>query len=192
MSISPLNPLSTSYLETILGTAMNIAGLSPGKPGSVSSSTQQFDNGNLSPLSELLSTLQQLQQSNPSQYQQVMQRIAMNLQTGAQTATSQGNTDAANELTQLSKDFSQASQNNQLPNVQDLAQALGGHHHHHHFHASSSSSNKSTSDSSNNSSNSTLNQLLSLFQSSATQSNTLDPASIIENTLANAGITGSN
>lgn len=193
MSISPLNPLSTSYLQTILGTAMNVAGLSPSQSNNVSSSTPHFDTGNLSPFSELLSTLQQLQQSNPSQYQQVMQQIATNLQTAAQTMTSQGNTAAANELTQLSKDFSQASQNNQLPNVQDLAQAIGGHHHHHHhFHASSNSSNNGSSDSSNNSSNSTLNQLLSLFQSSAAQSNALDPASIIENTLASAGITGSN
>ena len=192
MSISPLNLLSTSYLQTILGTAMNVAGLSPNKSSNVSPSTLQFDNGNLSPFSALLSTLKQLQQSNPSQYQQVMQQIATNLQTAAQTATSQGNTTAANELTQLSKEFSQASQNNQLPNVQDLAQAIAGHHHHHHFHVSSNRSSNDNSDSSNKSGNSTLDQLLSLFQSNAAQSSALDPAAIIENTLANGGITGSN
>jgi hypothetical protein len=37
-----------------------------------------------------------------------------------------------------------------------------------------------------------MNQLLSLFQSSSAQSNALDPAAIIENTLASARITGSN
>jgi hypothetical protein len=95
---------------TILGTAMNIAGLSSGQSSRMSSSTPQFDSGNLSPFSKLLSTLQQLQQSNPSQYQQIMQQIATNLQSASQTATSQGNTPAANELTQLSKDFSQAFQ----------------------------------------------------------------------------------
>jgi len=95
-------------------------------------------------------------------------------------------------LTQLSKDFSQASHNNQLPNAQDLAQAIGGHHHHHHhFHGSSGSSNVSNGDSSSNSSSSTMNQLLSLFQSSAAQNNALDPAAIID-TLASAVITGSN
>lgn len=185
MSISPLNPLSMSSLQTIIGTALNIVGLSPGQSSGVSPASQHFDNGQLSPFADLLSTLQQLQQSNPSQYQQVTQQIATNLQTAAQTAASQGDTAAANQLTQLSKDFSQASQNNQLPNVQDLARVLGGHHHHHHhLHEPQGSSDAS--------SNSTKNQLLSLFQSSAAQSNALDPASIIEDTLASAGITGSN
>jgi len=194
MSISPFNPLSSNLLQSIVGTALNVAGLSPSQPSSVSSSTQQFDGSQLSPFGELLSTLQQLQQSNPTQYQQVTQQIATNLEAAAQTATGQGNTAAASQLTQLSKDFSQASQSDQLPNVQDLAQALGGHHHgHHHFHGSSgSSSNSDNSSDSSSTSASSLSQLLSLFQSSSAQSNALDPLSIIDNTLASAGITGSN
>ena len=180
-----------SSLQTILGTALNIAGLSPSQSSGISSASQQLDSGQLSPFADLLSTLHQLQQSNPSQYQQVTQQIAANLQTAAQTASNQGNTAAANQLTQLSRDFSQASQNNQLPNVQDLARVLGSHHHHHH-HLHEPSGGSDTKSNSSNSSNSTMNQLLSLFQSSAAQNNALDPASIIEDTLASSGITGSN
>ena len=191
MSISPLNPLSSTYLQSILGTVLNATGLSSNQSGSTTSSAQQFDGSQLSPFGQLLSTLQQLQQSNPTEYQAVTQQIATNLQTAAQTATTQGNTAAASELTQLSKDFSQASTTDQLPNVQDLAQALAGHHHgHHHFHGSTGSS--SNSSSSTSSGDTATNQLLSLFQSTSAQSSALDPLSIIDNTLASAGITGSN
>ena len=92
----------------------------------------------MSPFATILSELQQLQQSNPTQYQQVTQQISTNLQTAAQQATSEGNTSAANQLSQLSTDFSNASTSGQIPNVQDLAQAMSGHHHHggHHHHSS--------------------------------------------------------
>ena len=72
-----------------------------------------------------MSTLQQLQQSDPTKYQQVTQQIATNLQSAAQTAQAEGNTTAANQLNQLATDFTNASQSGQLPNVQDLAQAIG-------------------------------------------------------------------
>jgi len=84
--------------------------------------------------------LQHLQQSNPSQYQQVTQQISNTLQTAAQSATASGNTGLSSELTQLSSDFKNASSSGQLPNIQDLAQAVGhGHHHHHNQGASYSS-----------------------------------------------------
>jgi hypothetical protein len=178
---------------------MNAVGLSPGQISGASSSAQQFDSGQLSPVTQLLSTLQQLQESNPTEYQQVTQQISSNLAAAAQTATSQGNTSAATELTQLSTDFSQASQNNQLPSIQDLANAIGGGHHHHghhHFQASSgsSTSTSATTDSSTSSSssanNSPVNQILSLFQSGAAQNDALNPLSIIDNTLTSAGIIG--
>lgn len=127
---------------------------------------------------------QQLQQSNPSQYQQVTQQIATNLQSAAQTAQSEGNTGEANQLNQLASDFTSASQNGQLPNVQDLAKALGGHHHHgghHHSRAASTDSSDSSSS-----------QLLSAFQTNQSQNEALNPLSIIENTLTSAGLTGSN
>jgi hypothetical protein len=153
----------------------------------------------------VLSTLQQLQQTNPSQYQTITAQIATNLQTAAQTATTDGNTGAASELTQLSNDFTTASQNDQLPNIQDLAQAIGGnsgHHHHHHSHGASSSSStdsdsgSSSSSSSNGSTNGSqsLSQLLASFQSNSTssQNGSLNPLNIILNTLNNAGVLGAN
>jgi hypothetical protein len=98
----------------------------------------------------------------------VTQQVATNLQSAAQTAQSQGNSNAASQLIQLSADFSNASQTGQLPNLQDVAQAVGGgaggsgggHHHHHHAQAASTSSSDTS----------------------------IDPNAIILQTLANAGI----
>ncbi len=195
MSTSSINNLSSSYLQSILGTALQNAGVTAGQTNSINTSLSalQSDQGQLSPFVQVMSTLQQLQQSNPSQYQQVTQQIATNLQSAAQTAQSQGNTAAANQLNQLASDFTSASQNGQLPNVQDLAKALSGHHHHgggHHHHASSDSSDSSTSSTDASSSSSPLSQLLSAIQTDQNQA--LNPLSIIENKLSSAGITGSN
>ena len=153
MSSSSINNLTNGYLQSILGNALQGTGLSLNTtPNSVqATSSQAQDNGQLSPFAQVLSSLQQLQQSNPTEYQQVTQQIATNLQSAAQAATNEGNSTAANQLNQLSKDFSTASQTGQLPNISDLAQALGGssgHHRHHHgghHESSSSSSTDSTS-----------------------------------------------
>jgi len=180
MSISPVNHVG-SYLQSFLSTALQGAGLTP----STNASSLQLpsDNSQLSPFVQAMSTLQQLQQSDPTKYQQVTQQIATNLQAAAQTAQSSGNTTAATQLNQLATDFTSASQSGQLPNIQDLAQAMGGHHHHHHHSGGSSSS---------SSSNSALDQLLAAFQTSTTQNNSLDPTSIILNTLSSSGISTSN
>jgi hypothetical protein len=207
MSIGSINNLS-NYLQSALGTALQGTGLTTNTNGnnsnSISASSIQSpsDNGQLSPFAQLMSTLQQLQQSNPTQYQQVTQQIATNLQNAAQTAQSSGNTTAASRLSQLATDFTNASQNDQLPNIQDLAQAVGGgHHHHHHFHADFSSNSTSDSSSSNPSSatgtgsssnTSQLNQLLAAFQTNASQNDSLNPMAIIMNTLSSAGINLSN
>ena len=140
MSIGPLNTLSSSYLQSIIGSALQGAGSTNQTSTSSSavdssSLVQSSDNSRLSPFAQLLNTLQQLQQSDPTKYQQVTGQIATNLQSAAQTAQSDGNTTAANQLNQLATDFTNASKSGQLPNVQDLAQAVGGHHHHHHSHA---------------------------------------------------------
>jgi hypothetical protein len=206
MSTSSINSLG-SYLQSVLGTALQGTGLGTNTTSnSVSaSSLSQPDNGQLSPFAQLMSTLQQLQQSNPTQYQQVTAQIATNLQSAASTATADGNTSAASQLNQLATDFSNASQSGQLPNIQDLAQAVsgaGGHHHHHHggHHDSSSdssndsstssSSTSSTSTSSSSSSTNPIDQLLAAFQANATQNEALNPMAIITNTLTSAGITG--
>lgn len=210
MSTGSINNLASTYLQSIIGTALQATGLSAKTTSnSVSASALQTqpDNGQLSPFAQLMSTLQQLQQSNPTQYTQVTSQIATNLQSAAQTATADGNTSAASQLTQLATDFTNASTSGQLPNIQDLAQAVGGggHHHHHHFHAesgsssdsssgaSSTSSTGSTSSTSSTSSSSTspLDQLLAAFQANSSQNNSFNPMSIIMNTLSTAGITTS-
>jgi hypothetical protein len=144
-----------------------------------------------------MNTLQQLQQSNPAKFAQVTQQIATNLQSAAQTATSSGNTAAANQLNQLATDFSNASTSGQLPNVADLAKAMGGGHHHHHASSTSGSSSTagsastaatSSSGSSSSSASQALSELFSTYQSSSAQSASTDPMSIIMSTLSNAGV----
>src|ERR1700691_5816104 len=143
MSSSSINNLTNGYLQSILGNALQGTGLSLNTtPNSVqATSSQAQDNGQLSPFAQVMSSLQQLQQSNPTEYQQVTQQIATNLQSAAQSATNEGNTSAASQLNTLASDFTSASQNGQLPNISDLPQAIGGggHHHHHHGHHATSS-----------------------------------------------------
>jgi len=178
MSISPISNVS-SYLQSVLSTTLQGAGLTT--KTNASSLQSPSDNSQLSPFVQAMNTLQQLQQSDPTKYQQVTQQIATNLQAAAQTAQSAGNTTAANQLNQLATDFTNASTSSQLPNIQDLAQAMGGHHHHHHHHSSATSSTSSSS-----SASSTQNSLLAAFQSGATQDGSLDPMSIILNTLSSS------
>jgi G3E family GTPase len=184
MSISPINNVS-SYLQSVLSSTLQGAGLTSNT--SASSVQAALDNSQLSPFVQVMNTLQQLQQSDPTKYQQVTQQIATNLQAAAQTAQSSGNTTAATQLNQLATDFTNASTSGQLPNIQDLAQAMSGHHHHHHHHSSGASSTSSSSSSSN-----TLDQLLASFQSGTAQNDSLDPMSIIMSTLSNSGISATN
>jgi hypothetical protein len=231
------NTLSSNYLESVLNQAVPFAGIvqNPGITDPPANSTtssssigqpigQPQDSGQLSPLAQLLSTLQQVQQSDPTKYAQVTQQIATNLKAAAQTAQNDGNTTAATELSTLATDFTNASTSGQLPNIADLSQAVGGHghghgHHHHHGSSSDSTSSLSTDTSGSTSAssttspsttassttspsatspNSTVSQFLaSLIASegngaSGTQNDSLNPAAIIFNTLAAAGITGSN
>ena len=182
MSISPVNNVS-SYLQSVLSTTLQGAGLTT--KANASSLQLPSDNSQLSPFVQALNTLQQLQQTDPTKYQQVTQQVATNLQAAAQTAQSSGNTTAANQLNQLATDFTNASTSGQLPNIQDMAQAMGGHHHHHHHHHSSGTSSSSSS-------SSTADQLLAAFQTSGSQNDSLDPMSIILNTLSSSGISTSN
>ncbi|MGD0870451.1 MAG: hypothetical protein ABSB88_12915 [Bryobacteraceae bacterium] len=207
MNIHPLSGTNSPYLQSLLTSALSGATSTSGSTGStggVSFGNPQ-DSNQLSPFALLLSTLQQLQQSNPTEYQQVTQQIATNLQSAAKTATADGNTAAATQLNQLATDFTTASQSGQLPNVQDVSQAVsGGHHHHgHHGHhggassldsASSSSSSDSTTGTSSSSSSNFTTDLLAQFLSSSgaglsNRNNALNPMAIIMNTLSNAGLT---
>src|SRR5271156_5243742 len=146
------NILSSSYLQSLLTSARQNTGTAGQTSGtSASSIGQQPDSTHLSPFAQLLSTLQQLQQSNPTKYQQVTQQIATNLQSAAKTAQTDGSSTAANQLSQLATDFTSASNSGQLPNIQDLAQAVSGHGHHHHHHHSEAASSDSASNSNDSS-----------------------------------------
>lgn len=203
MSTGSISNLNNTDLQSIFNSTLRQAGLSTrgtGGPNSVLSA-QQADNQQLSPLAQVMSQLQQLQQSDPSKYQQVTAQIAKNLESAAATASAAGNTTAATQLNQLASDFTQSSQTGQLPNIQDLAQAVGGypHHggHHHHIHRADADSNSNTSSSSTSSSSASsqsqsLSQLLSAFQTGSAQSASLNPTAIIMNTLNQAGIEGTN
>lgn len=139
-----INNLSPSYLQSMPGTALQGIGATNNMTASrlnsigTSSVVAPADKQQLSAFAQMISMLQQLQQSDPTKYQQVTQQIATNLQNAAQTAQTDGNSTAAAQLGKLASDFNSASQSGQLPNIQDLAQAIGGgHHHHHHIHAAS-------------------------------------------------------
>jgi len=174
--MSPISSLSSNFLQSILNPSQSSGSTRNSQSSTGASSvTAQPENGQLSPFAQLMSTLQQLQQSNPTEYKQVTQQIATNLQNAAKTAQADGNSTQANQLNQLATDFTSASQSGQLPNMQDLAQAIGGGHHHHHAHAASTDTDS-------------LSQKLSAFQANGTPNASLDPMAIITNTLSNAGI----
>ena len=198
-AMGPIASLSSGYLQSVLNSVLQSSGLTgttkKSQGSSALSSGLQPDNTQLSPYAQITTELQQLQQSDPAKYQQVTQQIATNLQSAAQTAQASGNTTAATQLNQLATDFTNASQSGQLPNIQDLAQAVGGHHHHHH-HAqaaasdsdTSSSATSSTTDSSTTASQLTS-ELLSAMQANGAQSGSLNPVNIILDTLSQAGVT---
>src|SRR5262249_35437145 len=157
------------YIQSLLSTATGTLGsvnfassTATSDIGSLLSSSESAPS--LSPFAQMMSTLQQVQQSNPAQDQPLTQQLGTNLRSALQTAQENGDTAQASRLSQLSNDFQTASSSDQLPNVQDLASALGGGHHgghHHHFDASGSSSSSSGSSSSGSASTQNLLQLLS-------------------------------
>ena len=173
MTINPLSDNSEAYLQSIWSNTLGATNSAGSRSASPLSALQ--DSNQISPFAQVLSSLQQLLQQNPTQYQQVTQQIATNLQNAAQAAQAAGNTTQANQLGQLATDFQNASTSGRLPNVSDLAQAMHGHHHHH-FHGAGGG----------------LNQLLDNSQSSGTTSDSQSAAAIIENTLSSAGVSGSN
>lgn len=186
-----MGTISSSYLQSVVSASLQNAGLTNNSNTSTISGTdtigQQPDSRQLSPFAQVMSTLQQLQQSDPAKYKDVTQQISTNLQTAAQTALQNGNPTAANQLNQLAADFNDASQSGQLPNIKDLAAAVGGHHHHHHGHAHADPDAAATTGNTTGASQS-LDQILSAFQTGTTQNGAYDPMSIIQSTLATAGL----
>ncbi len=114
-----INNLSSTYLQSAFTTALQGAALTAGT--NTSGVGSLADEGQLSPVAQVIGTLQQLQQANPGEYEQVIQQIAANLQSAAQTAQTDGDTASASQLSQLAADFSNASSSGQLPSLQELA-----------------------------------------------------------------------
>lgn len=85
----------------------------------------------LSPTAQFLNQLQQLQTQSPQEFQAIISKITGQLQQAASTASQNGNTAEANQLTQLANAFQGAANGGPLPTAQQLQQAgLTGHHHH--------------------------------------------------------------
>ena len=152
----------------------------------------QPDSRQLSPLDQLLVTLQRLQQSAPARYQQLTRQIAANLRDAAQTTQFAGNPAEANQLNELASDFAEASKSGQIPNIEHLAQAVGGPRHQSFQVASAAAEDPSSSSGGSSSAwwsgeSQTLAKLLVAFRPSGVALNAM---SIILNTLSNAGISG--
>lgn len=209
MNVNALSNIANPYIQQLTNAAMsalNSYGTTTSTGGtSGSTALPQDGSPQLSPFAQLMSTLQQLQQNSPTQYAQVTQQIAANLQSASQTALANGNTGQAQQLSTLSSDFKSASTNDQLPNVSDLAEAMGGHHHHRASQASSSSTASGTSTNSTGSSTATgsttstgttssgaasqsLSQLFGAYTNNASEGQALNPMNIILGTLSSDGI----
>jgi hypothetical protein len=158
-----ISNLSSSYLQSLIGNVAQGAGIAGANARSSAASLPPGlppDSQQLSGLAQVIGKLRQLQATDPAQFKQVTQQIAVNLHDAAQTAQSNGNTTTANQLNQLSASFSDASKSGQLPDIQGLSQAkTTGHHHHGHSHAAA-------------------------YQTDGTQPDPLNPTAIILDTLA--------
>jgi hypothetical protein len=150
MSIGPINDLSSGYLPGVLSSTLQNTGATLNRDSHSASgldgasSAPQPDNGELSPFAQTMSKLQYLQKSDPIRYQQLTHRIAKGLQSAAQIAQSNGNSRAAIQLNQLAADFSAASKSIQLPNLEDLAQAIRGDHRQPHSYAAAAGGDSSS------------------------------------------------
>jgi len=95
-------------------------------PVEVTSAPFQPDGTELSPLAQLVGTLEVLNDSDPARYAQVTSQIAKNLLSAARIAGSRGDSGAASELDQLATDFSAASGSGQLHTLlKNLSQTAG-------------------------------------------------------------------
>jgi hypothetical protein len=179
MNLGSISGLSNnSYVQSVFRSAVQDSDLTTAN--TTSSASQSQDKSQLSPFAQMISNLQQLQQSDPAKYQQVTQQIATNLQSAAATAQANGDSTGAARLDQLAGDFSSASKSGDLPNMGDMAQSLGAHRHGHgHHHAPPASS-----DSDSTSANQTLSQVLAAYESSSSPSTSLDPMSIVSDTIS--------
>lgn len=196
MNVNALSSIANPFIQSLTNTAMSALNSIGGKTSTSSTSGStalpQDASPQLSPFAQLLNTLQEVQQNNPSEYKQVTQQIAANLQSASQTAQANGNTAQAQSLNTIANDFTNASTQDQLPNISDLAQAMGGGHHHHH-HYSQGSSSSATNATNGDTSTQSLSQLFGALSSNTAQADaSVNPMNIIFSTLSSAGITTGN
>jgi hypothetical protein len=117
MNVNSVTSLLPSYLLPFNSTAKTPNALS------ASSVQQQADVLGLSPAAGFLSQLQQLQTQSPQQFQALISQLTGQLQKAAATASNNGNTAQASQLTQLAKSFQKAATGGPLPTAQQLQQA---------------------------------------------------------------------
>jgi hypothetical protein len=129
MSLSPIIGAATQVLN-LFGSSSSTSG-SPG-----SSTTSPVDSSgsvDLSQAAQFFSKLQNLAETNSTQFKQLTAQIASQLQADAQNATGS----EQSFLTNLSNQFSTASQTGSASALQPQAAQTGGHHSHHGHHHSS-------------------------------------------------------
>lgn len=117
-NLNSVTSLLPSYMFPFNRTATNV-----NTANSASSVQQPADVLGLSPAAQFLNQLQQLQTQNPPEFQAVLSQITGQLQQAASTASSNGNTAQANQLTQLASTFQSAASSGALPTAQQLQQA---------------------------------------------------------------------
>ncbi len=124
MSVSSLSELSRQHMLSILGYTSTNQNSQSNSAANSSSLAANSSSNHLSPFAQMLAELQQVEQANPAQYAKMTQQISTNLLAASSTAQIRGNTSLATQLTTLSKDFATASQSGQMPNVNDLSNAM--------------------------------------------------------------------
>jgi hypothetical protein len=107
MVIAPLVNFASDFIGSLISGPSN-------SPSSTSASGNTTTANQTSPFAQVLSSLQQ---SDPAEFQTVTHQIAGYLNTGAQSATANGYTALASQLTQLSADFTNVSSNGQVPGL---------------------------------------------------------------------------
>ena len=117
----------SGYLQpTLTSTIDNIQQTSGNSLANNLSAATPPDSAQISPVAQLLSTLQQVQQTDPGKYSQATQAIAGNLEGAALEALHKGDIGGANRLKALAADFANASKNAQSPDLQQLLKSLNG------------------------------------------------------------------
>jgi hypothetical protein len=125
MNVNSVTSLLPSYLLPFNSTANTT-----NNANSAYSVQQPADVLGLSPVAQFLNQLQQLQTHSPQQFQALISQLTGQLQQAAGTASKNGNTAQANQLTELANSFQSAAAGGALPTAQQLQHAgvIGQHH----------------------------------------------------------------